>query len=213
MITLYQKDHLRLLVGKVVQEPRYTDYDGSRVAIVRFEDRNGDKVDIYFKNDPSAGKLLADRVEKAKIAANKWLSVLVAMKEDNSVTATGIEFKYAGLWTFKGEEDKEINIMVGYSIRPERFRSDLFKVSMAADIYEGGNKETRWYSISFFDDEKILFSKIAEKKLSIEGKKSVPCAIRCSKLHTTVKKGRTYFNLVGYRVEPMYMETAAVVAA
>ena len=208
MITLYQKDNLRLLVGKVAQEPRFTDRDGSRVATVRIEDRNGDKVDIYFKNDPSAGKYLADRVEKAKISADKWLSVLVAMKDDNSATATGIEFKYAGVWTFKGDENKETNIMVGYSIRPERSREDIFKVSMAADIYNGGKTETRWYGISFFDDEKTLFSKIAEKALSIEGRKSVPCAIRCSKLKTSEKDGRTYFNLVGYRVEPMYSQQA-----
>lgn len=209
MITLYQKDNLRLLVGKVALEPNFSDRDGTRVAQVRLEDRNGDKVDIYFKNDPSAGKMLADRVERAKIAAGKWLSVLVSMKEDNSATATGIEFKYAGLWNFKGEEDKETNIIVGHSIRPERAKPELFKVSMAADIYEGGANQTRWYGISFFDDEKTLFSKVAERVLSVEGRKSVPCAIRCSKLKTSESNGKTYYNLVGYRVEPMYSQQAA----
>lgn len=209
MITLYQKDNLRLLVGKVSLEPTYSDRDGNRVAKVRLEDRNGDKVDIYFKNDPSANKLLADRVEKAKVTAGKWLSVLVSMKEDNSPSATGIEFKYGGLWTFKGEEDKETNIIVGHSIRPERANTELFKVSMAADVYSGGANETRWYGISFFDDDKTLFSKVAEKALSIEGRKSVPCAIRCSKLKTTESNGKTYYNLVGYRVEPMYSQQAA----
>lgn len=209
MITLYQKDNLRLLVGKVALEPNFSDRDGNRVAKVRLEDRNGDKVDIYFKNDPSAGKMLADRVERAKIAAGKWISVLVSMKEDNSASATGIEFKYAGLWNFKGDEDKETNIIVGHSIRPERAKPELFKVSMAADIYEGGANQTRWYGISFFDDEKTLFSKVAERVLAVEGRKSVPCAIRCSKLKTSESNGKTYYNLVGYRVEPMYSQQAA----
>lgn len=209
MVTLYQKDNLRLLVGKVAMNPTFSERDGARVAKVRLEDKNGDKVDIYFKNDPSAGKMLADRVEKAKLAADKWISVLVSMKEDNSPNATGIEFKYAGLWTFKGDEDKETNIIVGHSIRPERANTELFKVSMAADFYKSGATETRWYGISFFDDEKTLFSKIAERALNIEGRKSVPCAIRCSKLKTTESNGKTYYNLVGYRVEPMYAQQAA----
>lgn len=210
MITLYKKDSMRLLVGKVVQDPRFDDKDGSRVAIVRLEDRCGEKVDIHFKNDPSANnKMLADRVEKAKIAEGKWLSVLVLMRDAKDATATGLDFKFVGLWTFKEEEEKEINIMVGHSIRPERARSDLFRVTMAAEHYESGKTETRWFGISFFDDERALYSKMAEKVLAIEGRKSVPCAIRCSKLKTNTSNDKTYYNLVGYRVEPMYLQEQA----
>lgn len=208
MITMYQKESLHLLVGRVAQEVRFDDRDGTRVAVVRLEDRNGDKVDIFFKNDPSASnKMLADRIEKAKVAEGRWLSVLVLMKESNSPNATGLDFKYAGIWKFE-KDGKETNIMVGHSFRPERPKANLFKVSMAAEHYKDGQSETRWYGISFFDDEKALYSKIAEQALNIEGKKSVPCAIRCSAVKENESNGKTYFNLVGYKIEPMYSQAA-----
>ena len=210
MITMYSKDNLRLIVGRVCQDVRFDDKDGSKIAVVRLEDRNGDKVDVYFKNDPSAtNKMLADRIEKAKVAEGKWLSMLVLMKDTDAATATGLDFKYSGIWHFKNTEGKETNIMVGYSTRPERLKDDLFRVSMAEDIYNDGATETRWFSVSFFDDERTLHSKIAERQLAVEGRKSVPCAIRCSAIKEKESNGNTYYNLTGYKVEAMYTAEAA----
>ena len=219
MINLYKKDKLQLLVGRV-ESVRFTEKDGEQLAIVRLVDRTDDKVDIYFRNDMSAPenpKKMADRIEKAKVDTGKWLSVLVLMDEGSS-NASGLDFKYKGLWTFDqgkdeaGNDKPKLNVAVGYSARPTRVSNDLFRVSMAEEIYNRDTKkeETRWYSIAFFDDDKSLMAKTAEKLLSVQGRKSVPCAIRCSSVRETEKDGTTFYNLTGYRVERMMdIETAA----
>ena len=214
MVSMYKKDKLRLLVG-MVEQVRFEDADnGARTAVVRLKDKNADRVDIYFKNDlssPENPKKLADRVELAKVEAGKWLSILVLMESDTAATATGLDFKYKGRWHFKLDEGKEANVMVGYSIRPERVKSDLFKISMAEDIYNKDTKasEPKWYRISFFDDDKSLLSKKAETLLAVEGKKSVLCAIRCSAIKDTEVDGKVYHNMTGYRVETMVSAEAA----
>ena len=213
MITMYKKDNLRVLVGRVDQDVRFTEKNGERMAIVRLTDRTGDKVDIFFKNDMSAPenpKKLADRVEKAKVEAGKWLSVLVIM-EENSPTASGLDFKYQGIWTFNqgqdehGNDKPQVNIAVGYSTSPTRVSEDIFRVSMAERTYdrETAQEGTKWYSIAFFNDDKDLNAKKAENLLSLQGHKSVPCAIRCSSVRETEKGGKTYYNLTGYRIERM----------
>lgn len=224
MVNLYKKDNLQVLVGRVDQDVRYTEKDGARLAIVRLADRKGDKVDIFFKNDmstPENPKKLADRVEKAKVEAGKWLSVLVLM-EDGSSTASGLDFKYQGIWSFdqgkdeQGNDKPRANIAVGYAASPTRVNEGLFRISMAERTYDKETKTegTRWYSIAFFDDDRDLTAKKAEKLLSVPGRKSVPCAIRCSGVRETVKqteKGeKTFFDLTGYRIESMMDKEAAV---
>ncbi|MDR0287807.1 MAG: hypothetical protein LBI03_08935 [Clostridiales bacterium] len=214
MINLYEKDSMKLLVGRVDQDVRFTEKDGERMAIVRLVDRLGDKVDIFFKNDmstPENPKKLADRIENAKVEAGKWLSILVLM-ETGSPTASGLDFKYQGLWTFsqgkdeQGNEKPKLNIIVGYSASPTRVSEDMFRVSMAEKIYDKETKkeDTRWYSIGFFDDDKDLTAKKAEKLLSLQGEqKSIPCAIRCSSVREKEKDGKVFYNLTGYRIERM----------
>jgi len=223
MVTLYQKNNMRLLVGRVGKDVTFTEKDGERLAIVRLVDRIGDKVDIFFKNDTSHPEHLkkhADRVEKAKVEAGKWLAVLVLMDEKNSSSATGLDFKYQGIWTFdQGTDDLGVNkppvtIAVGYAASPKRISQDLFRVSMAERTYDRDTGEVgeRWYSISFFDDDRNLNAKKAETLLSVPGRKSVPCAIRCSPVRVNVKDEKTFYNLTGYQIETMMDKPAAVEA-
>jgi len=219
MVTLYKKDEKRVLVG-MVEQVRYTEKNGERLAIVRLADRNGDKVDIFFKNDLSAPenpKKLADRIEKAKVEAGKWLAFLVFMKNDDDATATGVDFKYAGVWSFDQGQDAEgkdrprATVIVGYSARPTRVKDGVFRVSMAEETYDSATqtKGTKWYSIVFFDDDRELLAKKTEKLLTVSGRKSVPCAIRCSAVREVVKEDRTFYDLTGYHVETMYSAEAA----
>jgi len=225
MKELYRKDNLRLLVGCVAQDVRFTEKNGERMAVVRLADSDGDKVDVFFKNDmsvPERPKKMADRIENAKVGKDKWLSVLVKM-EDGAPTASGLNFKYDGIWTFdqgkneNGEDRPKANVIVGYSTRPERVSESLFRVSMAERTYDRDTKTkgTRWYSIAFFDDEKNLNAKNAEKLLSLpEGQNSILCAIRCSSVRENVvetKEGeKTFYNLTGYQIERMLSDEAAV---
>ena len=223
MITMYRKDNLRVLVGRVDQV-KFAEKDGERLAIVRLSDRKGDKVDIFFKNDmstPENPRKMADRIEKAKVDAGKWLSILVLM-EDGSPTASGLDFKYQGLWSFdEGKDDQgadkpRATVAVGYSTSPSRVSEDFFRVSMAEKIYDKETKteDTRWYSIGFFDDDKDLTAKKAEKLLSLQGdQKSIPCAIRCSAVREKEKDGKIFFNLTGYQIERMMDVTEPVAAA
>ncbi|MDR0287287.1 MAG: hypothetical protein LBI03_06250 [Clostridiales bacterium] len=222
MINLYKKDKLQVLVGRV-ESVNFIE-NGDRTAVVRLVDRTGDKVDIYFKNDkstPENPKMLADRIESAKVSEGKWLTVKVMM-DDKATKATGLEFKYHGLWTFdqskdeEGSEKPKVNIAVGYSAKPKRVNDDLFKVSMAEKVYDKTTEQedTRWFSISFFNDEKELMAKMAENMLSLSGEqKSVPCAIRCSSLKEKEKDGKTYYNLTGYRIELMVDNEAKTTSA
>jgi len=219
MVTIYKKDDKRVLVG-MVEQVRYAEKNGERLAIVRLTDRNDDKIDIFFKNDLSAPenpKKLADRVEKAKVEAGKWLAVLVFMKSDDAATATGVDFKYTGVWSFDQGQDAEGNdrpratVIAGYSTSPTRVNEGLFRVSMAEKTYDSATQTegTKWYSIAFFDDDRELLAKKTEKLLTAPGRKSVPCAIRCSAVRETTKGNRTYYNLTGYHVETMYSSEAA----
>ena len=220
MITLYKKDNLRLLIGRVDQDVKFTEKNGERLAIVRLADRKGDKVDIFFKNDMSAPenpRKMADRIEKAKVEPGKWLSILVLM-EDGSPTASGLDFRYQGIWTFdqgqdeNGEDKPKVNIAVGYATSPTKVKDGIFRVSMAERTYdkETETEGTRWYSIAFFDDDRDLTAKRAEKLLSVtDTQKSVLCAIRCSSIREVEKDGNVYNNLTGYRIECMSdLETA-----
>ena len=220
MISLYKDGNKKLLIGRVDQDVKFIDKDGVRMAIVQLKDRNGDQVDIFFKNDlsnPENPRKLADRIEKAQVGAGKWLSVLVLM-EDDSPTASGLGFKYKGIWTFdqgqdeNGEDKPKVNIAVGYATSPTKVKDGIFRVSMAERTYDKETKTegTRWYSIAFFDDDRDLTAKRAEKLLSVtDTQKSVLCAIRCSSVREVEKDGNVYNNLTGYRIECMSdLETA-----
>ena len=218
MINMYKKDNLQVLVGRVDQV-RFEEKDDTRQAVVRLVDRKGDKVDVYFKNDlssPENPKKLADRIEKAKVEAGKWLTMLVLM-EDKSTYATGLDFKYQGIWTFDQDKDDngkpKVNIAVGYATSPTRVNENLFRVSMAERTYDKETKEegTRWYSIAFFDDDRDLTAKKAENLLGVKDRKSTLCAIRCSAVREVESdNGNTYYNLTGYRIESMIDKEAAV---
>jgi hypothetical protein len=184
-------------------------------------------VDIFFKNDTSSPEMprkLADRVEKAKVDTGKWLSMLVIM-EDEAPTASGLDFKYQGIWSFANGQDENGNdkpkttIAVGYATSPTRVNAELFRVSMAERTYDRETKEegTKWYSIAFFDDDRDLTAKKAERLLSVPGQKSVLCAIRCSGVRETEKETKTgkqtFYDLTGYRIECMTEKAEAEPAA
>jgi hypothetical protein len=63
-------------------------------------------------------------------------------------------------------------------------------------------------------DQDVRFTeKDGERLLSVPGKKSVLCAIRCSGVRETEKNGKIYLDLTGYRIECMTDKAEADTAA
>lgn len=217
MEKLYEKDDLKLFAGVVKEGPKVIQKDGKKSCSILLEDRHGETIRIYFNNNPddnSKKAQMSDRAE-AGIKVNHFLTVYAVQKEGKT-TATGLDFKYQGLWRFKHTDEsgaeKEICVICGLAIHPKQVKEGIFSVSIPVEVWNKDTKstDTIWYNVGFVDskDTKTKMATIAEKVFTED---KTTCAIRCGA--ETIREGKDkdgnpqkYYNLWGYKIEAVYKE-------
>ena len=113
-------------------------------------------LDIAFWNSEENDRMLADRVIKAGVGVGSFITALVMMKEDNK--ATGLNFKYSGIWKFPATEDKkELNVLVGTVTSLDEDPEGRF-VKVSIPVSAGKDKETEWHKITFWNSEKAAMA-------------------------------------------------------
>ena len=159
---IMNRDNMTLVAGTVKSVREGSGASAGRVVNVKIEGTVWNKeksveevktLDIAFWNSDDDGKKkLADRVLKAGIKAGNFITALVVLKEDDK--ATGINFKYSGLWKFPAHDDqKEVNVFVGpvCSLDEHECASGKFvKISMPVKDRDGN---TEWHKITLWNND------------------------------------------------------------
>lgn len=202
MRAIYQQDNLFLYAGVVTKDVRIVTKNDVTFAVVALKDRNEDTIDIFFKN--SEDKRLADRIKKAKVQTGSYISVLTVGEKD-AKTATGLDFKYSGIWKFKGQDGKKNSTVIhGMACSGREVDKNTFSVSVPIKYVENGEESTRWYEITFYnsDDGEYRNADIAKKLLS----EKTTCCIRGGEVKEKTVKGKdgkmkTYYNIIGFGID------------
>lgn len=160
MYTAYVKDTLKLYVGIVDSEPvKENAGDTARTTII-LRDFRGDKVKISFKNGKHGApryEMLADRIINAGVKEGTLLSVLAYCKDESKEVATGLNFKYQGLWTFKGDEKtRPVSVLIGRACNPRegisaKGQTPYFSIGVPVTEWKNGANVTRWINVVFMD--------------------------------------------------------------
>lgn len=207
MYTAYVKDALKLYVGIVDAAPvKEVRENGQVVTIVVLRDFRDDKVTIAFHNGKHGAprnEMLADRIINAKVKEGSLLSVLACCDNEERKVATGLNFKYQGLWTFKGDENtRPVTVLIGRACNPRKGISaqgshPYFSVGVPVTEWKNGSNSTRWINVVFLDKNKKNASN-AEKVL--EGAEKPVVIITGGQIISSEYEGETKESLVGYRI-------------
>ena len=204
MYSVYVKDNLKLFVGVVEGEPERIEHNGVTKMVVTLRDYQGERVKVYFANEgreAGRAKMLADRVVNAKIHDGVFLTVLASCKDPEEKTATGLDFKYRGVWNFKNGE-KVTTVLMGIATRPRNPKPGMFCVTVPAEEYKDGAVQTIWIDVTFFDsdngEKKRNSASSAQKCMFGEEKPMV--VITGSDIRENVYNEHIYHNMIGYRM-------------
>lgn len=207
MYTAYVKDTLKLYVGIVDIPPvKETSENGQAVTKIVLRDFRGDKVTIAFRNGKHGApryEMLADRIVNAGVKEGALLSVLAYCGDEQRNVATGLNFKYQGLWTFKGDENtRPVTVLIGRACRPRKGISTkgnhpYFSIGVPVTEWRNGANTTRWINVVFLDKNKKNATN-AEKVL--DGNEKPIVIITGGQIISSEYEGETSDSLVGYRI-------------
>ena len=189
----------KVAVG-TVNEINFIQKDGVDKAVIKLEDWKGEILTIWFNDKPgeAPGKQMASRVKNAKVQVGSFLAVL-CLKNTEQESATGIGFQFSGIYqltdVLPDGNETDVTIIIGAGCKPHEIKEGIYGASIPIKNKDGA---TDWYSISFFDNEKVKLAENA-KKLFNGNRRYVCC--RCGKVKENTVNGNTYKNLTAYRIE------------
>jgi hypothetical protein len=211
MYTAYVKDTLKLYIGIVDGDPVKENSGDAVKTVLVLRDFRGDKVKIAFKNGKHGApryEMLADRIINAGVKAGALLSVLAYCKDESKDVATGLNFKYQGLWTFKGDEKtKPVTVLIGRACNPRKGVSSTsgnpyFSIGVPVTEWRNGENVTRWINCVFMDKtvngKKQNNAANAEKVLA--GAERPIVIITGGTITSREYEGEKSESLVGYRI-------------
>lgn len=152
-----QKGNMKLYVGVVEGEPQRWERDGKVAMIVTLKDYQGERIKIFFRNDEAGSpkvKMLADRVVNAKVHDGIFMTALATCSDPEEKTATGLDFKYRGRWTFTGDDGLVTTVLAGYATRPRKRKEGMFSFTIPVDEVRNGESYTMWCDVTFFDADR-----------------------------------------------------------
>lgn len=200
MYKVFQKDSTKLYVGVVAKEPKRYEKDGVLTMIVTLRDFSGNEIDIFFKNNPGSNRMMmrADRIINAKVTEGVYLSVLAKCDDPEEKRATGIDFKYRGIWSLMGVGERPTTVLMGVGCKPRKPKTGMFSITIPVDEFKDGNKTTKWVEVTFFDSERGQNAAQAEKVFA--GKDKAFVVAVGGSIQERDFNGNTYHNMVGYRL-------------
>ena len=203
MKAIYSDGKLFLYAGVVDKDVRYFSKEGANCACVTLRDRNEDIIDIYFKDKDN--KKMAEHIKKANVAKGAYISVFTVGKKD-AKTATGLDFKYSGIWTFKGKEGKKDTTVIHGTVCNLKEPGDgIFAVSVPVNTYSNGNTETVWYQITFYNSDNGKYHNADTAKKLLKDK--TKCCIRGGEIRDKVVGNKTYHDITGFGIDmPPYSD-------
>lgn len=171
-----------ILTGRVIETKSGSGKAETTLTIITYSDidDNTEKKLLCWNSERSP---LADRAR-----AFKPNDVFVARAEidqgDNNI-ATAFELKAQGLFRLKDEKDKPFFVVSGKVAKVTNGKN-VQSIMIPVNFYNGNQKETRWYRVSFWN------------KLAINDiKKGDRLAVRGCRLREVTYNGFTYQDLTG----------------
>jgi len=184
MHVVYRVDEKKKLYFGKVTEVRDAKNDAKCIVL-------DGTLSVFFHGDK------ASRVEKAMVHEGSWLTILAY--SDDDTTANGIDFRFRGKWTFRDENDKTKNVLVGVACRPRSPQDGRFAITVPVDVYNNGQTETLWVSAMFFDSDDGTHKTASNVKRSLANMEKPLVVVVGGELTNREANGKTYTNMTGYR--------------
>lgn len=176
---------------------------GMTVNIYDYEKKESQKKYLtvsFWNNDDPTKPQMADRVKKANLHTKQFVLLRCGgFREDTAandgtprLACLGFDFQFNDFVELSDKYD----LIVGTARNCSR-NEDRYRISVPVDKRLKDEKEakTRWYSVTFFNNEKRAAADNAENIL-VQG---IPCCVLCNKLkENTDGTGKIYRDLVGY---------------
>lgn len=211
MYTAYVKDTLKLYIGIVEGNPVKENTDDAVRTTIILRDFRGDKVKISFKNGKHGApryEMLADRIINAGVKDGALLSVLAYCRDESKDIATGLNFKYQGLWTFKGDEKtRPVSVLIGRACNPRegisaKGKNPYFSFGIPVTEWKNGANVTRWINVVFMDktqNGKEQKNATNAKKVLADSEKPI-VIVTGGAIISSEYEGVENESLVGYRI-------------
>lgn len=205
MYSAYVKDNLKLFVGVVAGEPKRWERDGRVAMVVTLKDYQGEFINIYFNNgEPGSprNEMRADRIVNARVSDGAFLTVLAKCTDPEEKTATGLDFKYRGMWTFEKDGVRPTTVLMGVACRPRSPKDNMFVITIPVESMVNGTKSTTWYDVTFFDSEyngkKRENAKTARRIL--QGSEKATVVVIGGAVNEREYNGDIYHGMIAYRI-------------